>query len=643
LHRILRALVCVIAGLISLPSSRAATAEDIYLRELAARARQLRLAERPEWLKLLHYKPNLLLPGVHSLVDSREFFNAPNGKTDPEAELEATLAAFFSDVEETQDRQNPQCRFIARYTWLRSELAFDPARLPPRRCKRFDDWHAALNPGGLTLVFPTAFLNSPSSMYGHTLLRVDAKDQDERTRLLAYAINFAAITDETNGILFAVNGLIGTYPGEFSIMPYYLKVREYNDLENRDIWEYELNLTPEEIDRVLMHAWELGPAYFDYYFFDENCAYHLLGLLETARPDLDLTDRFRWWAVPSETVRAVVQVKGLVSHVTYRPSNATVIRFRLGPMDGAQRREVRDLGLGRIGLQDPRLLSEPVAQQAAELEVANDYVGYLRAAGRVPEAEGAARARELMLARSRLDVPASDAQPPEPEVRPDQGHGAARVAPAFGWHDGREFEELGLRPVYHDLMDPEPGYVHGAQLEFFDFALRHYEGGATEVQKFVPVDILSLAPRNDFFQPLSWKINAGWTRERQPDGTEPMVFGVNGGAGFTRSAPDAIVGEALLYAFLEGTTRVDRRIGEGYGLGAGPSVGALVDVTPQYRVNATARVDRFFLGQQDTEWRLQLQQRLTLGRQAALRLDLARQREAAQLWNDGMLSLMLYF
>jgi hypothetical protein len=75
-------------------------------------------------------------------------------------------------------------------------------------------------------------------------------------------------------------------------MPYYLKVREYSDLENRDIWEYELNLTPEEIDRLLMHAWELGPIHFDYYFFDENCAYHLLGLLEAARPDLTLTEGF---------------------------------------------------------------------------------------------------------------------------------------------------------------------------------------------------------------------------------------------------------------------------------------------------------------------------------------------------------------
>jgi hypothetical protein len=88
-------------------------------------------------------------------------------------------------------------------------------------------------------------------MYGHTLLRIDARDQDERTRLLAYAINFAADTDEKNGLVFAVKGLLGGYPGTFSVLPYYLKVREYGDLENRDLWEYELDLSPPEVDRVL--------------------------------------------------------------------------------------------------------------------------------------------------------------------------------------------------------------------------------------------------------------------------------------------------------------------------------------------------------------------------------------------------------
>ena len=178
-----------------------------------------------------------------------------SGMFDPEA-----LGAFFSDVQETDKEQNPQCAFIARYDWLDRQLRFDPKRMARQPCKRFHEWYEALNPNGMTLIFPAASLNNPSSMYGHTLLRIDAKDQDEKTRLLAYAINYAANTAETNGIAFAINGLLGGYPETFSIMPYYLKVREYNDMENRDVWEYELNLTPGEIDLVLMHVWELGPV-----------------------------------------------------------------------------------------------------------------------------------------------------------------------------------------------------------------------------------------------------------------------------------------------------------------------------------------------------------------------------------------------
>src|SRR3954468_10150342 len=82
------------------PAAALAAADAGYLQELIARSRDLRLAERPEWRKLVHYVPNLVAPGFHSLVDSPEFFNALEGKTDPQAELDATLRAFGSDLEE---------------------------------------------------------------------------------------------------------------------------------------------------------------------------------------------------------------------------------------------------------------------------------------------------------------------------------------------------------------------------------------------------------------------------------------------------------------------------------------------------------------------------------------------------------------
>jgi len=77
--------------------------------------------------------------------------------------------------------------------------------------------------------------------------RIDAdqgidRKQDPWSRLV---LRTYAESPTRHRVLFAINALIGVYPGMFSIMPYYLKVREYNDLENRDIWEYELNLTPQ--------------------------------------------------------------------------------------------------------------------------------------------------------------------------------------------------------------------------------------------------------------------------------------------------------------------------------------------------------------------------------------------------------------
>ena len=139
------------------------------------------------------------------------------------------------------------------------------------------------------LVFPAAYLNSPSSMFGHTLLRIDQADvTSNNTALLSYALNFGAyIEGMDNSILYAWKGLMGGYPGMFALVPYREKLAEYSRLENRDLWEYKLNLTPEETGRMVEHVWELKQVRFDYYFFDENCSFRLLELMEIARPGIE--------------------------------------------------------------------------------------------------------------------------------------------------------------------------------------------------------------------------------------------------------------------------------------------------------------------------------------------------------------------
>jgi hypothetical protein len=615
--------------------------DDAYLADLVAQTHARHLSDRPEWHDLLHYKPYPYWVGVRSLADDPAFFNAPDGKTHPQHELDATLAAFFSDQAETEKEQNPQCAFPARYDWLKKELAFDPVRLPVRECKRFNQWRDALNPQGVTLVFPAAYINNPASMYGHTLLRVDAKDQDEHTRLLAYSISYAAATNETSGLIFAVKGLFGGYPGTFAITPYYIKVREYSDIENRDVWEYELTLTPEEIDRMLKHVWELGPIRFDYYFFDENCAYHLLSVLDVARPGLHLTDQFRWWAIPSDTVRAVSEVPGLVSKVVYRPATTTLIEARVHTMEKPQALLARDVVLHRVPLDDARVTQLPPSQAAAVVELAYDYATYRHSSG---TPGGESFMRELLLARSRVDVPTTAPVVPVPAVRPDQGHASSRLLLGAGSRDGEAYEELRYRPTYHDLLDDDGGYTRGAQIQFFDTRLRHYQDhDRLRLEEFIPLDIMSVTPRDDFFTPHSWKLTAGWTRKRYTADDEPLVAHLDGGPGLAWNLTNAPGRYAVVYGLLDGSFQAHHHYVDGYALGAGAEVGVLANITRRWRIKLYGSALHYALGDDHDETSLALEQRIGVGRNSGLWIDLRREGQFGRYWNSAGLSLGWYF
>ncbi|MDH5649184.1 MAG: DUF4105 domain-containing protein, partial [Gammaproteobacteria bacterium] len=545
-----------------------------------------------------------------------------------------------SDLQETDKQQNPQCAFVSRYHWLKQELHFDSRRMPEQPCKRFNEWRNALDPYELTLVFPASYVNNPASMFGHTLLRIDTKDQDERTRLLAYTLSYAAATTEENGIAFAVKGLMGGYPGVFSTAPYYIKVKDYNDLENRDVWEYRLNFTTEEIDRLLMHSWELGSVYFRYYFFDENCAYHLLSLLEVARPGLTLTENFDFYAIPSDTVRAVVQRPGVLKEVVYRPARSTIIRHRLSLMDDDNQKIARKVADSREALTSDEFVSLPEKDRANMLELAFEFVDYQRLSGKRERDDAARQSLALLSARSKLDITQAAPDVPVPEVRPDAGHETARLSFGAGEKDEIQFQEFTVRPAYHDLMDSDGGYVRGAQIDFFAFKFRKYENeNNVRLEDLKLVDIVSLSPRNRFLKSKSWRINVGRGRKYTPEGGETLVNRLNGGAGLTYEMFDNM----LVFGMLETTLETTSHFEDSYALGAGPSVGSFIDFGPRWRLGITGQTTRFAAGENHTVSQVALRQRINITKQNALRLDIARERQFKTGRTEMSLAWQVYF
>jgi len=589
-----------------------------YLNELIDRAAETHLADAREWQVLLHYR-RTLTGGISSMQDDPGFFLAPEGKTDSQAELAATLTKFFSEELVGRSKQPAQCAFVARYYWLNEKLQFDERRLPQQPCERFTRWYDEFNAAAITVIFPSGFMNNPSSMFGHTFLRVDGKEQTPQTRILAYTINYAAQLPPDAGLGYAIKGIFGAYPGYFSTIPYYLKVQEYRDIDNRDIWEYRLNLTALQVRRLLMHTWELGNAYFDYFFFGENCAYHILSLIEAAEPSIRLLDRFQFYTIPVDTVR-LLRESGLVGEVVSRPSRSTLVRRKRASMSSEERAWFDHLTRNPADLQTEGFRALQADRQAFVLETASDYLLQHSAVGGEEGAPFREKNRAILRARSELKVAPRDL-PIEPYVKqPDLGHGTSRIGVGAGWRNHRAFEEVNLRAAYHDLLDPEPGFTPDAQIEIMSVALRHYHHQSqARVERFSPINILSLAPMDSLSQVPSWKVNVGMQTIRH-NGCELCSNGV-ANAGVGAAAETQLFKREVYFAFAEAEANYSRAYEERHRIGGGGTVGMLADVTDRWKLMLSGSYLRYALGDKSDDIRWYAGSRYTLSQNWAVRLE----------------------
>lgn len=502
--------------------------ENEHVADLQAQARNHHFWHNTEWLNLLHYEGNGDLPeNYDSEVNDSRFFIAADGRTNPESELLATIAAMY-EADTTGD-EHAQCRFIARLNWLKQKLSIDADSLPVVQCEKYIEWRKHVRSDHVTMVFPAYHLNSPSSMFGHTLLRLDSTEDEGNARWLSTAVNFGAnVTEDDNSILYAYKGLVGGYSGIFITDHYYKKIQEYNRIEHRDIWEYRLNLTADETERIVTHLWELQDINFDYYYFDENCSYRLLELLEVARPGIDLTGEFKVTAIPVDTVRAVENA-GMIETTAYRPSQATVLRHLLKQVPKEDQDLIIQLSTDISVAELDAFTSLPVNRQRNIVDLAYQYLRYQQSS-KERDPVIAKRSHQLLLLLNSYPKNTTANVEIGTPVSPDKGHGSKRATFGLGQRLDNNYAELGFRMSFHDLEDNEQGFLRGAQINIGNVQIRAEENESISLYKFDLVDIFSLTPRTRFFKPLSWKVYTGLERQLTK-GVDQLTAHVTGGAG----------------------------------------------------------------------------------------------------------------
>lgn len=542
-------LKCLLSIIWLLPVTTFASSAIDQKESLLDKAEEYILWEKVEWLNLLHY--NKENTDYVSQVDDARFFYASDGSNNPRSELLATIKNLFIEVDD--HNQQTQCRFVARTRWLADQLDIDTSILPVVRCDEYLEWRQMVQADSVTMVFPAYHLNSPSSMFGHTLLRLD-NSQDNKTDWLSYAVNFGADIDNSdNSLIYAYRGLAGGYPGIFISEPYFKKIQEYNRIEHRDIWEYELNLTAEETERLIQHLWELKTINFDYYFFDENCSYRLLELIEVARPEVELTDEFIVTAIPVDTVRAIDEAQ-LIESVSYRPARATEIQHMLEGISKQQRQIVLDLSEDINTLDSDAFIRLDLKQQKTIVDLAYKYLRYLNTeTSRDPAI--AKRSYQLLQKLNSYPVEIDISSTVPTPLPPEKGHKSKRTTIGLGQRLNNNYAELGFKMSFHDLEDAKDGFLQGAQINIGSVKVRAEDNVGLRLYQLDLVDIFSLTPRSSFFDPLSWKVYTGFERQFTLN-KDQLVYHLSGGAGGTWE----IIKNHQFYALAIGRLEINKQL-----------------------------------------------------------------------------------
>lgn len=515
------------------------------------KALDLNLDKHPVWARLLHFHQG------ESTIDHPQFFLSDQGKFDKRLELIETVKAF--------SKKEKICLFPARYEFLSEKLGWKKEKL---NCPELDRIKKEVNPQKISLIYASSYLGNPASFFGHTLLRIDNK---QNMSLISQAVNYGAVVENAGIVDYVVKGIGGGFDGVFTLNSYYDTINEYSFMENRDLWEYQLKLTEDQLKIFIYHLSEVLPVSAKYYFFKENCSYMILELLNVVQPETDWTEELpNLYTLPSDTVRIVVQNHHLLENAVYRPSRQTKVLSGYKAIPDKQKKHVRKLAefpdqeIEKIKGYDKK-------EQAALLETSYELLQYNSIIEKIKIRERQEKTEKILSYYNMLNEKNAMAVPVPPKARPDEGHKASSVRVEFSHRGHKNYTLINYRPVFHSLLDESKGYVPYTQVNYLNSTFSIDDKGKVRFDELSAVDLQSYTPWTDIIKPMSFKANVGQKRIYDSHKDKDIsLFDLSGGIGASGYFFD------LMNGYILGTLSVN--LGQKNMIGVGAEAGFLIDL-----------------------------------------------------------------
>lgn len=540
------------------------------------------LAQSRTWKRLLYIQT-----GKPEITESKFFLSGFTGQALAQlalSELRETIAQADVPVAPEQDANlHPRCIFPARYFWLGERIGRPAWKQIPDFCVKLNAWLRERPQGVFSLLMVSGYVTNPGSTFGHTLIRLSPNERrtqgDDGVALLDVTFNFGAGIPENEPIpIYIARGLFGGYTSAFSTGTYFQHDQVYSRQEMRDLWSYDLMLTPDESDMARLRVAELLGYRFDYYFLSHNCALRMGQLFDL------VTDQNRFpdnpaFMTPIELFHRLndesLAPRPLLGKVTFVPSHHRRLTHRMRGFSSQQSGVYAQL----VSLDQSASVAQIFADNASlrralkDAGSERDQVAVVDAALSFWEAKILAKQeKEVDLERQRkdrllkvrlllpVDAASSDSGAP-PLPRPDHSNHVMglSVGLAHGQSNhflaGKSGLQFRVTPYKYD-HESFHAIQNFGQLRVLDGRLFADSSGRVQLQRLEVMKVSSVASYDTtgldhvFSRYFSWEMDVGFDRVPNSDRylDAQKKSGVSGLDGYARFAlgPSVRIGDSSL-------------------------------------------------------------------------------------------------
>lgn len=149
------------------------------------------------------------------------------------------------------------------------------------------------------LVFAAESNAGPASAMGHLFLKLQGKNVQG---IKEHAFSYFAAIDSANSWQFYTNVFTTGIEGAYVLSPYREKLNEYVSEELRSVWEFELDMTLQDMASLKQHLWMLKNKNTQYSLISHNCATAMEEILSSVNPNFR-HDLFKPFETPVDYVR----------------------------------------------------------------------------------------------------------------------------------------------------------------------------------------------------------------------------------------------------------------------------------------------------------------------------------------------------